>query len=63
MRVCLPSPRHPWNMWYVWAMSLSVQDRLEIEFEKRREHYYEDVSWSGDAEDDMAELDLQDDDE
>jgi hypothetical protein len=38
-------------------MTLSVQERVEIEFEKRREHYYEDLSWSGDSEDDMNELD------
>lgn len=37
---------------------MSVQERLEIEFEKRREHYYEDLSWTMDD-----ELDLQEEDE
>jgi hypothetical protein len=40
-------------------MTMSVEERLEIEFEKRREHYYEDLSWN----DLEAELDLQDGDD
>jgi hypothetical protein len=39
-------------------MTLSVRDGLEIEFEKRREHYYEDLSWTLDEEEDLIELDL-----
>jgi hypothetical protein len=39
-------------------MPMSVEERLEIEFEKRREHYYEDLSWTLDD-----ELDLQDEDD
>lgn len=37
---------------------MSVEERLEIEFERRREHYYEDLSWTADD-----EIDLQEEDE
>jgi hypothetical protein len=38
-------------------MTMSVEERLEIELDKRREHYYEDLSWAGDDEFDLQEED------